>query len=123
MAGKTKSGFLDTRILIRLFAYAQPYTRIFWGTVALTVFAAFLSPIRPWLVQYTIDTYVMQGAFSGVLALSLWMILFLLAEAAVQYYQTYYGGWLGQAIVQDLRQALFKHLMRFRMSYFDRSPV
>lgn len=123
MAGKTKSGFLDTRILIRLFAYARPYTRVFWGTVALTVFAAFLSPIRPWLVQYTIDTYVMKGTFSGVLAMSLWMILFLLAEAAIQYYQTYYGGWLGQAIVLDLRQGLFKHLMRFRMAYFDRSPV
>jgi len=123
MAGKSKPALLDTRILIRLFAYAKPYTRVFWGTVALTILAALLSPVRPWLVQFTIDTYVMKGSFSGVLAMSLWMILFLLAEAGVQYYQTYYGGWLGQAIVLDLRQALFKHLIRFRMAYFDRSPV
>lgn len=123
MAKNKSAGILDAGIMMRLFSYAKPYTSVFWGTVALTLFAAVLSPIRPWLVQYTIDSYVMKGEFSGVLMMSLWMLLFLLAEAAVQYYQTYYGGWLGQSIVRDLRQGLYGHLMRFRMAFFDRTPV
>lgn len=48
-------------------------------------------------------------------------ILFL--ETVVQFYQSYFSGWLGQTVIRDIRIELFAHLSQFKLQYFDRTPI
>ncbi|MBC8083639.1 MAG: ABC transporter ATP-binding protein, partial [Hymenobacter sp.] len=43
--------------------------------------------------------------------------------AFVSYLQTYFGGWLGQYIVRDIRVDLYKHILNLRLKFFDRTPI
>ena len=47
----------------------------------------------------------------------------LICEGISQFYFVYWANWLGQDIVRDIRIKLFKHLISFKMKYFDNAPV
>ncbi len=113
----------DTALFKRVMQYAKPYKLTFTITGVLVVLLAILGPIRPWLIQYTIDEKVKDFDAEGVLHLTLIMIGILIVEAIVQFYQTYWANWLGQTIIKDLRVQLYQHVMSFRLKYFDRTAI
>ena len=41
----------------------------------------------------------------------------------MQYFQSYWTSWLGQAVTFDLRQKLYTKVLGFRARYFDRTPI
>jgi ABC-type multidrug transport system fused ATPase/permease subunit len=47
----------------------------------------------------------------------------LILEVISQFFFVYWSNWLGQDIVKDIRTKLFKHMLSFRMNYFDHAPV
>jgi ABC-type multidrug transport system fused ATPase/permease subunit len=51
------------------------------------------------------------------------MAVVLLFEVSSQFYFTYWANWLGQDIIKDIRDKLFKHITSFRLQYFDKEPV
>ena len=113
----------DIPILKRVFALVKPYPRIFYWSCTLTIIAAFLSPLRPYLVQLTLDKYVAQGDYTGLQRMMMILVGLLFTQAAVQYYQTYLTNLLGQQVVQDLRVKLYRKILNFKLSYFDRTPI
>lgn len=113
----------DTALFKRVMQYAKPYKLTFTITGILVVLLAVLGPVRPWLIQYTIDEKVKDFDAEGVLHLTLIMIGILIVEAIVQFYQTYWANWLGQTIIKDLRVQLYRHVMSFRLKYFDRTAI
>jgi ATP-binding cassette subfamily B protein len=113
----------DTALFKRVMRYVKPYKKTFIVTAFLVIILAVLGPLRPWLIQYTIDEEVKNFNADGVLRLTLIMIGILILEAIVQFYQTYWANWLGQTIIKDLRVQLYKHIMSFRLKYFDRTAI
>lgn len=113
----------DTALFKRIMRYVRPYKNTFIVTAFLVIVLAILGPLRPWLIQYTIDEEVKNFNADGVLKLTLIMIGVLILEAIVQFYQTYWANWLGQTIIKDLRVQLYKHIMSFRLKYFDRTAI
>jgi len=51
------------------------------------------------------------------------MAVVLFMEVISQFFFVYWANWLGQDIVKDIRIKLFKHMLSFRMKYFDNAPV
>lgn len=113
----------DFPILKRIFVFVHPYKKTFWFGFFLTIFLAFLSLIRPLLVQKTIDTYINNGDEKGLLNMTLLMIGLLLFQTLVQYYQTYLTNWLGQSVIKDMRIKLYRHILNLRLKFFDRTPI
>lgn len=113
----------DTALFKRIMRYVRPYKNTFIVTAFLVIVLAILGPLRPWLIQHTIDEEVKNFNADGVLKLTLIMIGVLILEAIVQFYQTYWANWLGQTIIKDLRVQLYKHIMSFRLKYFDRTAI
>jgi len=113
----------DTALFKRIMRYVRPYKNTFIITAFLVIVLAILGPLRPWLIQHTIDEEVKNFNADGVLKLTLIMIGVLILEAIVQFYQTYWANWLGQTIIKDLRVQLYKHIMSFRLKYFDRTAI
>ncbi len=121
MKNTNKYGFYS--VLKQLFGYIKPYKRLFWITAFLTVFAAFISPIRPAYIQKTIDIYIFSKDEVGMNQMIIWLILILLAEVLVQFSQTYTANLLGQSIIKDIRIHLFKKLIHYKLQFFDKTPI
>ena len=120
----TKTGqVFDWQVLRRLLTYVQPYRGVFIGLIVLTVAAAVLGTVRPALIQRMIDVDINNNDWAGLNRSTLWLLLLLVVNTLVSYLQTYYGGWLGQYIVRDIRTDLYKHLLSLKLSFFDRTPI
>ena len=120
----TKTGqVFDWQVLRRLLAYARPYRGTFISLVVLTVAAAVLGTVRPALIQRMIDVDIASNDWVGLNRSTVWLLALLLINTLVSYLQTYYGGWLGQFIVRDIRTDLYQHLLSLKLSFFDRTPI
>jgi ATP-binding cassette subfamily B multidrug efflux pump len=120
----TKTGqVFDWQVLRRLLAYVQPYRGVFIGLIVLTVATAVLGTVRPALIQRMVDVDITNNDWAGLNRSTLWLLGLLLVHTLVSYLQTYYGGWLGQYIVRDIRADLYRHLLSLKLSFFDRTPI
>jgi len=120
---KVSGNALDINLLGRVFRYVGPYRMIFSWSILLTVLLAILAPLRPWLIQYTLDNYILFNDHAGLINLSLLMVGLLLIQTMVQYFHTYCTNILGQSVIKDLRVNVFNHLSSLRLTYFDRTPL
>ncbi|KYG76678.1 ABC transporter ATP-binding protein [Roseivirga echinicomitans] len=121
---KVKSGnIVDFKVLKRLFRFAKPYLKQFYLLVFLTVLLAVLVPIRPYIVQLSIDTYVPQGDYAGLMTMLIILVIHLVVLAIVQYAHTYLSGWVGQTIIKDIRIKLYEHLLKLKLKFFDKTPI
>lgn len=113
----------DIGILARVLKYVSPYRGRFIATGLLTLVLAVLSPIRPLLIQYAFDNYIVIPDPHGLLIITLITIGVLLLEAVAYYFYTYSANWLGQTVISDLRQELYSHINTLKLRYFDRTPI
>ena len=121
---KTISGkAFDWDIFKRIYSFTAPYKRTFYISIALTLIVAALSFLRPLLTQFTIDRYIAFSDDRGLLIMCLVMIGLLLMQSVIQYYHTFLTNWLGQVVIRDMRVQLFKHIINFRLKYFDHTPI
>jgi len=121
---KVRSGNLvDFQVLKRLFQFARPYIKQFYLLVFLTIFLAILTPIRPYIVQRAIDDYVPAGDYDGLVFMTTILIGHIILLAIVQYSHTYLSGWVGQVIIKDIRVKLYRHLLKLRLKFFDKTPI
>ncbi|HET6244106.1 MAG: ABC transporter ATP-binding protein [Bacteroidetes bacterium] len=114
---------VDLFLLKRVLKYVKPYNRTFFLTCFTTILLAVLAPLRPWLIKYTFDNFILLSNASGLLTMTLIMTALLFVEAIVQYNNTFMANWLGQTVIKDLRVDVYKHLLSFKLKYFDRTPI
>ena len=91
--------------------------------VILSVITAALGPLRPYLIQQAIDKYVLIGDYNGLSRITALLFGLLLLESFLQYNFNYSAGWLGQTVIKDLRVRVFEHILRFKLRYFDTTPI
>ena len=123
----------DFTILRRVFHYAAPYKRRLYWSVALAILLAILSPLRPFLIQVTINDYIRKG--SGhvlsvrqemgqmIVWITVLQIGLLLIETAARFYFGFITAWLGQTVVRDLRVDVYKKVLGLNLSQFDKTPI
>lgn len=114
---------IDTKILRRIYQYLQPYRKYFYISVTLTILLAIIAPVRPYLVQYCLDHYILNNDASGLLYMVILMFVVLGIQTIIQYYHTVLTNWLGQSAILDLRKLVFSHLLSLRLKYFDHTPI
>ncbi len=118
-----KAKAFDTRLFKRILKYTKPYQLRFRGVIVYAISLSVFAALRPYLLKQTVDGYIKTHDQQGLLLYIAFMGIVLLAEVFSQYYFVYWANWLGQDIVKDIRTKLFKHLLSFRMKYFDHVPV
>lgn len=121
--GSISGRAFDFKLFLRILSYTKPYRSLFYGTLGLTILIALISPIRPWLVQFTLDHYILKPDAPRLLQMTLLMFALLLAEAVLQFFDTYLANLLGQCVIKDMRVQLYKHLLNFKLTYFDNTPI
>lgn len=114
---------VDLLLLKRVFSYIKPYRKNFVLAVCTTITLAALSPIRPYLIQYTFDHYVAAANSSMLLYMTIILIVLLVLEAFFQFADSFLTNQLGQNIIKDLRVQLYKHIISLRLKYYDNTPI
>ncbi|HEX9981050.1 MAG TPA: ABC transporter ATP-binding protein [Flavobacterium sp.] len=118
-----KAKAFDTRLFKRILEYTKPYKMRFNGVIIFAISLSVFAALRPYLLKQTVDSYIGPKDAHGLLFYITLMAAVLLLEVASQFYFVYWANWLGQDIVKDIRIKLFKHMLSFRMRYFDNAPV
>tara|TARA_E500000331_G_C17266911_1_gene717527 strand:- start:1678 stop:3438 length:1761 start_codon:yes stop_codon:yes gene_type:complete len=120
----TKTGeILDYKLLKRVLQFADPYRFRMWLTAIFAILLAFLAPLRPLLINYALDSYVLIPNLEMLFQITILMITILAVEAIVQFYYIYYAAWIGQHVIQDLRGKIYKHIVSLKLSFFDKTPI
>jgi ATP-binding cassette subfamily B multidrug efflux pump len=114
---------VDLNVLRRLMRFIQPYKGRFYFLIFLTVALGVLAPLRPLLIQITLDDYVAFGNYQGMVKMIFFLIGLLVLQAIVQYLHTYLSGWIGQYVIRDIRIRLYEHLISLRLKFFDKTPI
>lgn len=114
---------LDLDLLSRVLKYVKPYKGRFYFTFFLTICLAGLSPLRPLLIQYTFDNYIVVPDPDGLLMMTLIIIGALLLESITYYFYTYSANWLGQTVIKDLRLEIYRHINQLKLKYFDKTAI
>jgi ATP-binding cassette subfamily B protein len=114
---------LDRAVLRRILALAAPYRRRFVWTGVLVVATSALIWVRPALIRRAVDEELAVGDMQGMLEIFAAVVVVLLVEAFLQYRSAYLANWVAQSVSLDLRGLLFRHVTRFKLKYFDRTPV
>jgi ATP-binding cassette subfamily B protein len=101
----------------------KPYKRRFIFTGVLIVTLASIVWVRPALIKHAVDVEIANGDYEGMLMVFAAIIGVLLFEAFLKYHVTYLANWVAQSVSLDLRSKLFKHIVSFRLNFFDKTPV
>lgn len=110
-------------VLRRVFGYAAPYRKKFYLSLTLAILLAILTPVRPYLIQVTVNEYVANSLERMVITITLIQIGLILVETAMRFWFSYTTAWLGQSVVRDMRVAVYKKILRLNLSQFDRTPI
>ncbi|TBW30405.1 ABC transporter ATP-binding protein [Gramella sp. KN1008] len=122
MASKTGNAF-DMDLFKRLLKYTNPYKRIFYFVGVAAILVSLFAVLRPILLQQAIDEALMPADYNSLVYYVSLMIGVLMLEVLFQFCFIYYANWLGQEVVRDIRVKLFKHMLGFKMKYYDKSAV
>lgn len=121
---KISSGnIIDFNVLKRILQFVKPYRGRFYFLIVLTVVLGVLTPIRPLLIQFTLDNDVANGDYIGMVKIMALIFALLIVQSVFQYVHTYLSGKIGQYVIRDIRIKLYKHLVGFRLKFFDRTPI
>jgi len=120
---KITGDVINVHLLKRVLQYVKPYRAIFIYAIILTVLLAVIAPVRPFLIKYTLDEYILTGQYRGLLNMTMLMMVLLVVQSVIQYSHTLLTNTLGQSAIKDLRIAVFNHIMSLRLKYFDQTPI
>lgn len=122
MAEKTGNAF-DMQIFSRLMSFAKRYRLYFFIAAASTILLALFSVLSPLILINTVNDYILSNDKVGLLNYTLLMLAILLVEVVLQFTFIYFANWVGQHIIRDIRAKIFRHILQFKMSYFDNNSV
>ena len=107
----------------RIAKLSFPYKSKMAMAIFLTLGMAIMGPLRPFLVQYTLDHAISELDLNSLVMLSSLLFLLLFLQTLFQYYSTLLGNLLAQNILFDLRIKVYQHLNSFKLQYFNKTPV
>ncbi len=119
VTGKT----YDLNLLKRVFNYTKPYKKLLGWSVFLTILLAAVAPLRPYLIQVSVDRYILKNDYNGLVFMVAILTVMLLLQTGVQYFHTFLTNKLGQSVIKDLRINVFNHITSLRLKFFDQTPI
>ena len=114
---------IDFKLLKRVLKFTRPYRKVLILSIFFSILLSFLSPIRPFLINYAVDNYIIVPDPSQLRLICMVLISLLVLEALVQFLYIYLATFLGQNVIQDLRASVYQHILKLRMKYFDNTPI
>lgn len=120
---KQRKKLLDLGALRKVFAYALPYKNKIYISIVLSIVLAIISPLRPYLIQYTVNHFIKDKNLHWLVLITIIQIGLLLIESVLNFYFRFLTSWLGQTVVKDLRVTIYKKILSLNLRQFDKTPI
>ena len=117
-----KKGFSFSH-LRRILGYTRPYKKRTYAAIILSLLLALMAPVRPWLIQLTVNDYIQNRIPEMLLRITLFQIGWIVLETLFRFFFSYYTSWLGQRVVKDMRTAIYQKIFQLNLRVFDRTPI
>ena len=117
------STLFDVKLFKRLLEYVLVYKTVFVFVAISAILISIFSTLTPYLIKVAVDDYLALGKYQDFIYLIIFMLFNLLLTVLFMFLFSYYANLLGQKVIYDVRVQLFKHILDFKMSYFDKSSV
>ena len=126
-----KRRIFNFSLLRRVFKFAAPYKNKFYASLLLSVVLAAMAPLRPFLIQHTINDginaktmgHFLQTPGGFIIEITIIQIVLLLLETACRFFFTFLTASLGQSVVKDLRVSTYDKILHLNLSQFDNTPI
>ncbi|BFG71545.1 ABC transporter ATP-binding protein [Sediminibacterium sp. KACHI17] len=137
----SKKKVFDFSLLGRVFHFVRPYRGMFYLSLVLAVVMALFAPIRPYLIQLTVDKATgksihipgwletvlwntdLSDASRFIIAVTLFQIVFLVIETSIRFIFSFITASMGQHVVKDMRIAVYKKILGLNLRQFDKTPI
>lgn len=120
---KQRKKLLDLSVLKKVFSYALPYRNKIYISIVLSIVLAVISPLRPYLIQYTVNNFIADKNMFWLIWITIIQIGILFIETGLRFYFGFITSWLGQTVVKDLRVTVYKKILGLNLSQFDKTPI
>ncbi len=129
--GKAKKKIFDFSLLRRVFHFAAPYKNKFYGSLVLAIVLAVIAPVRPFLIQLTINdgikdntaSHFINGPGGFIIEITIVQIILLMVETGLRFFFTFLTASLGQSVVRDMRVSTYKKILHLNLSQYDKTPI
>lgn len=141
MAMHQPKSFFNYALLRRVFSFVRPYRYLFIGNLLLAIVLAFFTPIRPYLIQLTVNTAIgkhsvipdwvrfflpnnsTHSSIQLIIGITLFQVVFIMVETIFRFLFTFGMAWLGQQVIKDLRNKVYDKVLHWEMRQFDKTPI
>ena len=113
----------DYKLFSRVFGFSKRYLNVLITVVISGILSAAFAVFTPVVVQYIINWALDSKNHDQLLTAILVMATVLLAQVIFQLLFNYFANLLGESVIKDLRIQLFRKMMAFKMTYFDKSSL
>lgn len=120
---KSKKKVFDFSLLNRVINYAKPYRGRFYASIVLAIVLAVMAPVRPWLINITVNEYIQHNMAEMLIRITLFQVALIFIETILRFFFSYYTSWLGQTVVKDLRIQIFGKILNLNLRQFDKTPI
>ncbi len=113
----------DARLMRRLLGYLRPHWRPVLVGLVVIVLTSLLQLVQPWLTKVAIDDYIVRGDLPGVGRVALLFLAVLAGVFVLEFAQTWISQTIGQRIMFEMRMAIYGHLQKVDVAFYDRHAV
>jgi len=112
----------DGRLLARFARSVAPYRGAILVVLITLPLVAACRLAQPWLIKLAIDNHITSGNLAGLEQVALAFLGILVAESLLTFLEVYLLQSVGQKVMADMRDQMYRHVMRLPMSWFDQVP-
>ena len=111
------------KLFTRLLNYVKPYKVNFIFLTVAAILISVFSILNQYLLKMAVDTYITPKDYEGLILIISLMFGVLIFQVTFQFLFVFLANILGQKVVYDIRIKLFSRIIKFKMSYYDKSSV
>ena len=96
-----------------------------WMIIAiiLTIVQSVITAFQPYLYKTVIDEVIIPKQFQLLEKWALILLIWLIVQALLGFANSYLSESIAQSVILKLRQYIYNHLTRLKLSFYDKTPV
>ena len=104
----------------RLLQYMRPYVKQLILAIICIIMAAAANLYLPWIIKDMIDKVLAEKDMVMLNLICVGIVVVFLLRGIFYYGQSYLVSFIGQKVIIDVREVMFRKFQRMPMAYFDR---
>lgn len=105
---------------LRLLNYLKPYKARIALAIFCIMFAAATNLYIPWIIRDVIDKVLAAKDMVMLNTIAMGIVVVFILRGFFFYGQTYLMSYIGQKVIIDIREAVYRHLQKLSLAYFEK---